>query len=352
MEETFAIGLMSGTSLDGLDIVYCKFWKNKKNTLEFQIISAHTYPYPTSLKDQLQSAYSQPNSVEELHKTYGKYLGEKVNTFIEEYHVEKIKFIASHGHTIFHQPKSGLTLQIGDGQQIADITHLPVVFDFRTQDVALGGQGAPLVPMGDLLLFSQYDACLNLGGFSNISFQEDGRRIAFDIGPVNIVLNHYVEKLGLNFDDKGKIACSGTLIPSLFKALNSLKYYEEKPPKSLGKEWVDENIIPLISETHNVQDVLHTFTQHIGFQINIVFEKYHLKKILITGGGAYNDYLVSLLPSDRIILPQNQLIDYKEALLFALLGHLKLQNEHNILSSVTGASRDHCSGSIAYPKKG
>jgi len=226
-EKINIIGLMSGTSLDGLDIVYVTFDKNTYKN--FKIQHSETKPYSKFWKDKLLKAiHKTDEELKELDKEYGELIAVKVNDFIKENNIIGIDFIASHGHTILHQPEKGITLQIGNGQIIASETQNKVVCDFRTQDVKLGGQGAPLVPIGDEFLFPQYDACLNLGGFANVSFRENNKRIAFDICPVNTVLNYYVHTLGFDFDDKGHLASSGTVHIKLLQELNSLDFYKRK----------------------------------------------------------------------------------------------------------------------------
>jgi anhydro-N-acetylmuramic acid kinase len=348
--NVFAIGVMSGTSLDGVDLVYVSFDKDKYT--DFEIIYAETIKYSGEWKQLLQNAiFSDKKELEKLDSTYGEYLGKIINHFITNYKIDVIDFIASHGHTILHQPEKGITLQIGAGNEIAKITKQKVVCDFRTQDVKLGGQGAPLVPIGDELLFSEYDFCLNLGGFSNISYHKKGDRIAFDICPVNIVLNFYVNKLGFEFDDSGGIAAKGTINKKLLEKLNSLEYYQKLPPKSLGLEWVQTEIFPLIDafET-DVPTILRTFVEHIAMQIGKVM--YQNNAVLITGGGVFNSFLlnrIQLNAKNYIKLPTKELIDFKEALLFSFLGFLKINNQINCLKSVTGASKNHSSGVIFYP---
>jgi len=348
----YSIGVMSGTSLDGVDICYVRFDYGLEYT--FQIIKAVTISYPENWKENLQNAFDGDAAyLKRLDIEYGVYIGDLVHQFCQENSINNIDFIASHGHTIFHKPEEGYTLQIGDGQTIADIVQFPVVCDFRTQDVELGGQGAPLVPIGDELLFCNYDYCLNLGGFANISFKEGNKRIAFDICPVNIVLNYYVNGLGLPFDDKGKLASSGKVHLELLDALNGLEFYSRPYPKSLGLEWVVEFIFPLI-DTYKleIKDVLRTFIEHVAFQIAEVVQ--NDSKILITGGGAFNDFLVQRIEhylQQKVELPVNEIIDYKEALIFAFLGMLRIEGQVNCLKSVTGASKDHSSGKIFTPLK-
>lgn len=341
------IGLMSGTSLDGLDICYVRFDSEQ----DFEIISALTIEYPEKWKYKLKSAYHwKSEDLLALDVEYGYFLGREVARFIALHSIEKLNFVASHGHTIFHQPNRNFTLQIGHGAAIRSKLNVPIVCDFRTQDVVLGGQGAPLVPIGDELLFERYDACLNLGGFSNISMNRGGKRIAFDICPVNLILNHLANQLGYAFDCDGKIASKGVLNKELFDRLNELEYYQLDQPKSLGYESVEQLYLPLIeSYKIPVEDQLHTYTQHIVYQIHKTTKQYTIDNILVTGGGAKNTFLMQLFSeffSTKIIIPDNQLIDYKEALIFAFLGWRRLQNKTNCLASVTGAKFDHSSGII------
>ncbi len=349
MLETYAIGLMSGTSLDGLDISYVKFWEGKKQ-FQFEILKASTLPYTKEWISKLKNAYNLGiENIKEIDEAYGRFLAESTLDFINENSINNIDFVASHGHTIYHQPEKGITIQIGNGALMAKILQKPIVNDFRSADVALGGQGAPLVPIGDRLLFSEFDACLNVGGFANISFEQNNSRIAFDICPVNIVLNPFAQRLGFQFDDKGSLAKSGNLNLEVFNTLNNLDFYHQDPPKSLGLEWVEKEIFPLLNNMQP-KDVLHTFTHHVANQINTILKEHRIKKLLVTGGGTYNDYLISLLESSEIVIPSPTLIEYKEALVFAFLGYLRLQNKVNILASVTGATQNHSSGRYFYPK--
>ncbi|KMQ64339.1 anhydro-N-acetylmuramic acid kinase [Chryseobacterium angstadtii] len=342
-----AIGLMSGTSLDGLDICFAAF--EKKESWSFQILKAETIPYSQSWEEKLRnSIHLSSEELLELHSEYGFYLGRKVKEFITHNHLENIDIISSHGHTVFHQPQKKFTLQIGDGRAIKIETGLPVIYDFRSQDVLMGGNGAPLVPIGDELLFSVYDACLNLGGFSNISLKQDGKRIAFDIAPVNIVLNRLAQKFNKNFDENGDLARKGRIDEDLLSKLNSLDFYSRPHPKSLGIEWCSEFIFPVL-ENKKTADAMATFTEHAAQQISDVINKNGLQTILCTGGGAYNAFLIEKIrekTESAIITPENEIIDYKEALIFGFMGVLRMNNEINVLSSATGSTADHSSGVI------
>ena len=290
----------------------------------------------------------------ELNENYTDLLGKIISGFIEKHNLKNLDAVCSHGHTILHQPQHGFTLQIGNLPKIANIINQTVVCDFRVQDVKLGGQGAPLVPIGDRILFSDYEYCLNLGGFSNISFEENNTRIAFDISPVNTILNFYANTLGLDYDDKGQLARSGKVNSGLLSELNSLDYYKKTFPKSLGFEFVKEIVLPLLEKyTIATEDKMCTFMEHIAEQTQSVLNGKE-GKLFITGGGAYNDFLLESiqrhLPKIEIIIPDAKILEYKEALIFALLGVLKLRGEINVLSSVTGAKQDHSSGFIYLPK--
>lgn len=350
-EYVYSIGVMSGTSLDGIDLAYVKF--NNHNYTDFSIITAETIPYSTTWKQTLQKAITtSKNEVDKTDITYAELTAKVVTDFIKKHNIQTVDFIASHGHTVFHQPEKGITVQIGNGQVLANRTNTKVICNFRVQDVALGGQGAPLVPIGDKWLFPKYDYCLNLGGFANISFENKDKRIAFDICPVNIVLNYYTEKLGFAFDNKGEIAASGKINHQLLTALNTLDFYKKTAPKSLGLEWVKSVIFPLIDSLEtDIPTILRTFVEHIAIQISSVCNKQ--SSILITGGGAFNSFLIhrlSDLLTTKITLPNNVIINYKEALIFAFLGVLRNKNEINCLQSVTGAKKNHSSGYIYLPK--
>lgn len=345
-----ALGVMSGTSLDGIDCAVIEFIYEKKQWT-YEIVQGETIVYSDEWIKQLKNAIHLPEAdLHLLNIEYTYYLGEVLNNFLVKHHLKDLDFIASHGHTVLHQPEKGLTLQIGNLPIITDMISIPFICDFRVQDVLLGGQGAPLVPIGDRLLFSDYDACLNLGGFSNVSFEQNENRIAFDICPINTLLNFFSIKLGTPYDDKGIFAASGIVNQSLLLALNNLPFYQQKGPKSLGIEQVNTDYLPLILKQQlRERDVLATLVEHMAIQIANVL-KVKEGKVLITGGGAYNTHLINCLetylPNMDIVLGSKKLIEFKEALIFAFLGMLRLKDVNNVLSSVTGATHDHCSGVI------
>ncbi|RZN82647.1 MAG: anhydro-N-acetylmuramic acid kinase [Winogradskyella sp.] len=346
------VSVMSGTSLDGIDILYSKFLFNGK--WNFEIIEFQTIPYSEEWKQKLKTLTQfSKKDLKQVDDEYSEYLARQILEFINRNSIEIIDFIASHGHTALHNPEEGYTYQIGNQKNLADILKQKVICDFRVQDVELGGQGAPLVPIGDKLLFGNYDFCINLGGFANISFEESKKRIAFDICPVNIVLNHYVNQLDFDYDDEGKIAKSGKLNTSLLSDLNSLLFYNQEPPKSLSLEWVQQIVIPII-EGYNIEtkDILRTFVEHAAIQISEYLNQ-NETIALFTGGGVYNLFLIErikILSNSEVIIPNTDIIEYKEALVFGLLGVLKVRNEVNCLKSVTGAKKNHSSGKIFNPK--
>jgi anhydro-N-acetylmuramic acid kinase len=339
------IGAMTGTSLDGLDLALCRFSENSYEILDFQCVQL-----PTRLRASLADAHTKTSSeFFRIENNYSQFIAESISDFHEKTG-KRAEFVGIHGQTIFHEPQSQLTIQMLNGGLVAARTGLTTVCDFRRADIALEGQGAPLVPIGDRDLFSQYDACLNLGGFANLSSDVDGNKVAFDVCPVNIVLNLLAKKERKEYDDGGQIAASGKLDNDLLSQLNSLNYYEQMPPKSLGREWMEDQILPLLNGIGN-RVALRTYTEHAAQQIakNLPLSG----KVLVTGGGAYNRFLISqikrVLPSTDLIIPENKLIEGKEALIFAYLAKLRLEGEINILASVTGASRDSSSGAVYAP---
>lgn len=345
---------MSGTSLDGLDIAYCIF--HKKKMWVCNIKYAETIKYSKEWKRRLAHAFNlNKKGLQALDTELGGFIGAEIVKFTRRKKIIS-DLIASHGHTVFHQPAQGITLQIGDGKKIAGITKLPVVCDFRSGDVRLGGQGAPLVPLVDKMLFSHYTFCLNLGGFANISYDQSGKRIAFDICPVNIVLNDLANRLGKEFDKAGKAASEGSIHLPLLSRLNGLSFYRSKAPKSLGREWAEEVFMPILDSFNiSVKDKLRTVAEHVAIQIaaavNLKSNRPN-SSLLVTGGGAYNRFLIkriSFHANCNVILPGDKTIQFKEAMAFALLGVLKVRGEINILKSVTGAKKDSSGGKIFLP---
>lgn len=346
------VGVMSGTSLDGIDLIYAEFEFHKE--WKHEIKAAETFPYSREWQEKLtQALHYTEEELSKLNEQYTRYLAEVISRFIKKNKITAPDAVCSHGHTIKHEPKKNYTLQIGNLPQIATLTGERVVCDFRVQDVKLGGQGAPLVPIGDKLLFSEYDYCLNLGGFANISTEINGKRIAYDVCPVNTVLNFYSHKLGYEYDEDGKIAASGKLNEQLLEKLNSLTFYFQQPPKSLGIEWVNKEILPVLTSSKaDIPSVLHTYSVHVAQQVARSIVNNAASKVLVTGGGTFNSFLLEQFrrrSGAQFVIPPKELIDFKEALIFGLLGVLKLRGEVNVLSSVTGAAKDHSSGTIFTP---
>lgn len=344
------VGVMSGTSLDGVDLAHIHF-SSENGKWAFQISESETVSYSDAWVSRLKKAVDfSEKELQKLNEDYTEILAEIISDFIQKNQIENLDAVCTHGHTILHQPQNRFTLQIGNLPKIAELIHQKVVCDFRVQDVQLGGQGAPLVPIGDRILFSDYSYCLNLGGFSNVSFEENGTRIAFDISAVNTVLNFYADQLGLKYDDKGNIARSGKISEELLSELNALDFYRKPYPKSLGFEFVKTVLLPMIENySISIEDKLRTFTEHIAIQIALALPR-KSGSVLVTGGGAYNDFLIERMQTHlsemKIEIPDAKTIEFKEALIFALLGVLRLHGEINVLASVTGAMHDHSSGEV------
>ena len=354
MPLTYSVlGIMSGSSLDGVDLAFCEFHLSPENTWQYKIIEASTVPYTEEWIKRLKELPSQSGqNLVEADINYGKYLGKLAKDFLKK-HRYKTDFIASHGHTIFHQPDNSYTFQLGNGQALATESGITTICDFRTKDILLGGQGAPLVPVGDQLLFPEYDICLNLGGIANLSFLEKGKRLAFDICPANQLLNMLSMQLGHLYDDGGRMARSGVINLEFLRQLNDNAYYNLRSPKSLSNEYVRQTFIPAISNFEcSVNDKLRTCLEHIVWAIDRDTSEIPKGTMIVTGGGAHNTFLIDRfkeISKHHIIIPQALLIDYKEALIFAFMGVLKRREENNCLASVTGAKEDCSSGMVFQP---
>ena len=356
-----SIGIMSGSSLDGLDIAFVEFVETA-GKWTYEIIHADCIGYSKEWGDKLKNAVSlSALDYQLLHTEYGHYIGKQVNAFIEKYGLEhKVNLIASHGHTTFHLPQQQVTAQLGDGAAIAAETKLSVVSDLRSLDVALGGQGAPIVPIGEKLLFVGYDYFLNIGGIANISISYEGKYVAYDVCAANRVLNLLAAEKGLAFDDGGKLAASGNIKVELLTELNSLEYYSNPYPKSLANSFGTDEVFPMIKAHRvSVEDGLRTYVEHIALQVrNAVDDGQQTtddrkeKKLLVTGGGAMNHFLIERLKdllTDRnieIVVPDEKTIQYKEAVIMALIGILRWREEENVLPSVTGAMRGSVGGAL------
>ena len=349
MKKATGLGLMSGTSLDGLDMALCTF-RQEKNRWIYEMISTKTVSYPDSLSRQLTEAHKYSGlMLTKLDREYGRWLGNKAAQFIEEHDILP-SFLASHGHTVFHQPENRITLQIGSGAEILSVTGITTITDFRSVDIALGGQGAPLVPAGDYLLFSDYEFCLNLGGIANISYIDDNKRLAWDICPANMALNFITGKINMKMDRDGIEGKKGSVNKQLLEELNGLEFYETIPPKSLGREWFEEKFLEiLINHPTSWHDKLRTVYEHISLMIASACSSHPEGRLLVTGGGAHNIFLIERIKhhsKHNIIIPVKDIINFKEALIFAFLGLLRLENKVNCLASVTGSRKDSIGGSV------
>lgn len=344
-KTTKIIGIMSGTSLDGLDLALCEF-NNENPHASFNIIAADTIVYDNFWKEKLQTIFNaNAQQYFELHSLYGEFIGNSVIDFLNK-HNETAEYIASHGHTVFHRPQLGFSTQIGCGATIAAITGINTICDFRSLDVALKGQGAPLVPIGDRDLFYSYESCLNIGGIANIAFTKNSETIAFDICIANMALNYLTETIGLAYDEGGKIAKTGNSDPILLQQLLNLNTHR----KSLGREWFEQLFLPILNNSLiGLNHKLATCVQYLATKINDCLNVNQLKSVLITGGGAYNSFFIEELQklySGKIEIPTNEIIQYKEALIFAYLGYLRINHQTNTLNSVTKATRNSISGCI------
>jgi anhydro-N-acetylmuramic acid kinase len=352
---------MSGSSLDGLDIAFVEFQENG-GKWSYEIRKTDCYAYSTEWIKRLKNANALPAlDYQLLHTEYGHFTGKLVNRFIEENKLNyQVALIASHGHTTFHLPAKKMTAQLGDGAAIAAETKLPVVTDLRALDIAFGGQGAPIVPIGEKMLWSEYDYFLNIGGIANISIKAD-QYIAFDICPANRVLNMLANEAGKNYDDGGEIAATGSVNSALLEKLNQLDYYKQPYPKSLANEFGTDQVYPVIKDAGCIiPDALRTYVEHIAVQIknsitNLVPGSRLPtpdSRLMATGGGVFNSFLMNRIKDNlkelltEVIIPDANLVNYKEALIMAFIGVLRWRQENNVLSSVTGAARDSIGGAL------
>ncbi|XP_065560181.1 anhydro-N-acetylmuramic acid kinase-like [Artemia franciscana] len=343
------LGLMSGTSVDGIDLALAEFNENG-----WKFIKAKTYPYDGNMRKRLNESM-EVSAVEltKLHFDLGHHYGHLCRQFLEESN-ESADYIASHGHTVFHQPEHGITLQIGHAGAIACISGVPTISDFRSQDVALGGQGAPLVPKGDKDLFSEYKVCLNLGGITNLSFQDGVDRIAGDVCFCNMALNEVARRTGKEYDEDGILASSGKPIKRLYEDLEQLEFFKSAFPKSTGKEWFDEKVKPLLDKKYSPNDTLATLCDFISTKIADQVNLFKEGKVLISGGGANNKHLVGVLskklnPRLDIILPESSIVDFREAIIFAYLGYLRVKGTPSTVKTATGARKEVSAGCLYLP---
>lgn len=351
MERTIRVmGVMSGTSLDGLDLASCAFTREDERW-RFDVEAARTFPFPADLRSRLL-AVMQGDALElaRLHRDLGRTIGTRcAELMVGLEHGPDL--ISSHGHTIFHRPEEGLTTQIGCGAHIAAIAGVPVVSDLRTKDVALGGQGAPLVPVGERALFPGPDAFLNLGGIANLSVHREVV-LGYDLSPCNQALDLLAAEVGLAYDANGAIARSGRVDQDLLQRLNALDFYAQPPPRSLGREWFEERFRPLIDRTTPLPDRMRTVAEHIATIAGGAIDRADARNVLVTGGGAHNALLIERIRARtraQVGTPAREVIDFKEAIVFAFLGLLRWRGEANTLCSVTGARADSIGGAIHLP---
>lgn len=355
-KQVRALGLMTGTSLDALDIACADFVQDSARNYTYEWVAVKSVPLPNTLRQNLIDVYNGTAvQMAELHYSFSRWVAREVNAFVAEQSLKNINIIGYHGQTIFHAPQSGYTFQLGNPGVIASYTGIDTVGDFRSQDVALGGQGAPLVPIGDALLFSTYDGCLNLGGIANISATQNKEIKAFDVCAFNLVMNHLAKQAGEDYDKDGNLASKGKVRSDLLESLNQFPFYAQSTAKSLGFEEVENFYIPTIARfNQSPQDSLATFTLHATDRIQQATEQLGLQKVLVTGGGAFNKHFIGLINDQATChfeIGDSTLIEFKEALLFGFLAALRLTDEVNVLNSVTGATRSSVSGALYRGRK-
>ena len=354
---------MSGSSLDGLDIAFCTFQLNEKKELTYwNLEQAETFSFSEKWQSRLLHLPNQDAmAFAQTHTYFGHYMGEMVNKFIDKYKINP-DFIAVHGHTIYHYPDKRMTIQIGDGAALSAVTGYPVINNFRTQDIALDGEGTPLAPIADQYLLSEYDFFLNLGGIANVTAKTDDHYVAFDIGPANQILNILANQLDLEYDKNGAIAATGKMIPELKNTIDELPYFQQEYPKSLDNQWISKHVVTFYLDNENtVEDKLHTACWQLADQITKsvqhILKKEKMNRpgyrMIVSGGGAMNGFLMQcikeackIIPTLKVEIPDQNLVFFKEAILMALMGVLRVENIPNCLSTVTGAKRDTIGGGI------
>lgn len=357
------LGLMSGSSLDGLDIAYCSIDWEENQVKKWVLLESATLDFSDMWKSRLRNLPSQNGLIfAKTHTYFGHYMAELVEQFIKQNNLKEIDFIASHGHTIFHNPDQRISIQIGDGAALAAKTGITTICDFRTQDIALDGEGAPLAPLADQYLFKGYDFYLNIGGIANLSANINNRWVAMDCCPANQVLNALAQELGAEYDDNGNWASQGTIDQTLLEQAANFDFYTQAYPKSLGNEWIRQHILPLyLAASSSWQDKLATACEHIAIEIANCIQQILQKesptketyKVLVTGGGAFNQYLMETINAYcnqhhniELFLPDASIINFKEALLMALLGVMRMEKKPNSLKTITGAKKNTINGAV------
>ena len=351
LNQYHAIGIMSGSSLDGVDFCLASF---ERDAWSFQILEATTIPIPERIKNKLKrSDRLSGYDLIRLDIDYGDWIGRQLKSFAASDHL--IEAVGFHGHTVFHEPVHKLSLQLGNGLVISSVSGLPVVDDFRTRDLLMGGQGAPLVPKGEIMLFPEYRAWVNLGGIANITVKESDNVLAWDIAPCNQVFNFFAQKLNFPYDKDGALAKEGSLEKKWTDGLKDLPYFKTKPPKSMSNQWINEHILK--NPSIDPKDALHSFAELLAGEVakSICLSASGNDKVLFTGGGTHNTYLMERIrnflkeQNIQIVTPSAEIIDFKEALIFAFLGLLRKLGIPNTMGMATGASKDTVSGTLHLP---
>lgn len=375
-----AVGLMSGTSLDGIDVALCEINGSSFDTT-IQLLAFETVPFKKKMKEKIKKAcFKETSSVDticSLNFELGKVFSDAIKTMLShtQYQSSDLDFIASHGQTIYHQPFDdqthvASTLQIGEAAIMAYEHKCPVISNFRVMDMAAGGQGAPLVPYTEYILYSEKNksrVLLNLGGIGNVTWldgsMDESHVIAFDTGPANMMINAAMKKLyHKEYDHDGEIASQGELISPLLDELICDPYFDMDIPKSTGRELFGEDrTLQLIEKYQNAHacDIVYTFTY---FTVWCVV--YHLKKyigkvdeLIVGGGGAHNKEIMRLLKSE---LPRVSVMsadefginaDAKEAMAFVVLGNETMHQKTSNMPSATGAKSHVILGNMTYGGK-
>lgn len=355
-----ALGLMSGSSLDGLDMALVEF-EEIGGKWNYTILNSDCASYPDEMKERLKHSteLNAPDYLQ-LNVDFGRLIGNLVNDFINKNDLAyKIQLIALHGHTTFHIPQKGVSAWLGNPADVAAITKINVVSDLRAMDVALGGQGAPIVPLGEKLLFPDFNYFLNIGGIANISILKNDKKIAFDVCAANKVLNMLAEQTGAGYDKDGAIAAAGNVSTALLTELNRLEYYKQPYPKSLANNFGIETVYPIVNAAPvSLEDKMRTYVEHIVTQISYAINDAsqrnpsETEKLFITGGGALNSFLVKRLTAVlkqyniEVFVPEKETIDNKEALIMALLAVLRWREENTVMNEITGAARPSIGGAV------
>ncbi len=344
-QSTTVLGVMSGTSLDGLDLALCNF-KIINNKIKYTLIASQTINYEPVWKERLTNVFNATaEQYFKLNELYGKFIGNCVTGFLIK-NKQTANYIASHGHTVFHRPDLGFTTQIGCGATIAATTKITTICDFRSLDVAFNGQGAPLVPIGDKHLFAEYEACLNIGGIANITYTNNNYTNAFDICIANMALNYLCEQIGKPYDDEGDIAKLGCINTNLLQQLIAINTHQ----KSIGRELFENQFLSSLNSVQlSIPDKLATCVAYTATKIGVFLNENNITTVLVTGGGAYNSFLIAQLQrqfTGKIIIPNDETIQFKEAIIFAYLGYLRINTQVNTLSSVTKATQNSCGGCV------